>query len=89
MSDLEKIEQELEIIKNRNDRVEADKTWETSYSRRFLLALFTYLILSLYMLAIDIDRPWLNSIVPTVGFWLSTLSLPWFRKLWQKYFYKN
>ena len=87
--DLERLQQDIEAIKKRNHVVESDKAWETSYTRRLLLMVFTYFILSLYMLVVDIDRPWLNSIVPTVGFLLSTLSLPFFRKLWQKSFYKK
>ncbi|MBT4850026.1 hypothetical protein HON36_04195 [Candidatus Parcubacteria bacterium] len=87
--DFEKLEKDLEEIKNRNEQVESDKAWETSHMRRILLMIFTYLILSLYMMAIDISRPWLNSIVPTVGFLLSTLSLPFFRNIWQKRFYKK
>jgi hypothetical protein len=87
--DLEQLQKDIDIIKNRNQKVESDKAWETSYTRRLLLMVFTYFILSLYMSAIDISRPWLNSIVPTVGFLLSTLSLPFFRKMWQKNFYKK
>lgn len=86
---LEQIEKDIEIIKNRNQKVESDKSWEISYTRRILLIVFTYLILSLYMLVVDIPRPWLNSIVPAVGFLLSTLSLPFFRRLWEKYFYRK
>jgi len=89
MPDVQKIERDIKDIQQRNKAVEADKAWETSLMRRIVLMLFTYFILSIYMLAIDIPRPWLNSIVPTIGFLLSTLSLPWFRKIWQKYFYNK
>lgn len=89
MSDLERVQKDIEEIKQRNKSVEADKSWERSYMRRIVLMVFTYLILSIYMAAIEISKPWLNSIVPTVGFLLSTLSLPWFRRIWQKYFYKK
>ena len=89
MATIEQLEQEVEKLKNRNQRVEADKAWETSVSRRVLLTVFTYLALGIYMWAIDIDRPWLNAIVPTVGFMLSTLSLPWFKRLWVDQFLKK
>jgi hypothetical protein len=89
MSDFEQIKKDIEDIKQRNKSVEADKAWERSYMRRILLMVFTYLILSLYMLAIEIPKPWLNSIVPTIGFLLSTLSLPWFRRMWEKHFFNK
>jgi len=73
---------EIEIIKIRNQSVELDKAWETSFTRKILIAIFTYFSISLYLFAINIDRPWLNAIVPTIGFLLSTAILPWFKKLW-------
>ena len=84
MEELEQIKKEIELIKKRNASVEIDKAWERSYLRRFLVALFTFLSISLYMRAIHIDRPFLNAIVPTIGFMLSTLALPWFKKIWSE-----
>ncbi len=82
MTSIQQLEQEVKKLKERNERVEADKAWETSWTRRGLIALFTYLALGLYLLAIKIPAPWLNAIVPTVGFLLSTLTFPFFRRLW-------
>lgn len=79
-----RLEEEIQAIKNRNSSVETDKAWETSLTRRFFVAIFTYLSIGIYMWAIDIGRPWLNAIVPTVGFLLSTLSLPYIKKIWTK-----
>ncbi|MBI5358464.1 hypothetical protein HZB69_02430 [Candidatus Amesbacteria bacterium] len=84
MTNIEKLEKEIELLKLRNLRIEKDKLWETSYTRRLLIAVFTFLSIGIYMWAIGIDRPWLNAIVPTVGFTLSTLSLPWFKELWHR-----
>ena len=78
------IEERLQKIEERNARVEADKDWETSWTRRALLMLFTYLAIGIYMWAIGIGRPWLNAIVPAVGFLLSTLTMPFFKKMWLK-----
>jgi hypothetical protein len=76
------IEERLTTIEERNARVEADKAWETSWTRRGLLVVFTYLAIGIYMWAIGVTAPWLNAIVPAVGFLLSTLTLPIFKKLW-------
>lgn len=76
------IESRLEAIEARNNRVELDKAWETSWTRRILLTLFTYLALGMYMWAIEISRPWLNSIVPAVGFMISTFTMPWVKHKW-------
>ena len=88
MKSIRKLEKEIEQIKFRNRKVEIDKEWETSFTRRILLILFTYLAIGLYMNAADIKNPWLNAIVPSIGFLLSTLTLPFFKDLWKKYFKK-
>jgi len=89
MATVEELEKEIQQIKDRNQRVESDKAWETSFFRRFLLALFTYLAIGLYLQAINISKPWLNAIVPAVAFMLSTLAMPFFKRVWLKYFRKN
>jgi len=89
MTTLEQLEEEIEKIKKRNRRVEADKAWETSYTRRILLMIFTYLAIGVYLVVIKIPNPWLNAIVPAVAFMLSTLTLPFFKKIWLKYIYKR
>lgn len=78
------IEQRITTIEQRNERVEADKKWETSWTRRALLALFTYLAIGLYLWAIHVPRPWINAIVPAVGFMISTLTMPFFKRQWLK-----
>jgi len=83
------LEKRVEDIEKRNERVEVDKTWETSWTRRILLIIFTYLAIGLYLQAIGVLQPWLNAIVPAVAFMLSTLTLPYFKKVWIKYSYKR
>ncbi len=79
---MESIEERLAKIEQRNSRVEADKAWETSWTRRCFIALFTYLVISLYMSVIGVEKPWLNAIIPTIGFLLSTLTLSFIKKNW-------
>ncbi|HID72826.1 TPA: hypothetical protein EYP38_02690, partial [Candidatus Micrarchaeota archaeon] len=82
MATLNQLEKEIAGIKERNRRVETDKVWETSYTRRALLTLFTYLAIGFYLSAIEVPQPWLNAIVPAIAFMLSTLTLPFFKGLW-------
>jgi len=85
MSNLEDLEKRLKNIEDRNKKVEKDKAWETSLSRKILLITFTYLSIGFYLKAINIDRPWFNAIVPALGFFFSTLTLPYFKNLWLKF----
>jgi len=85
MTNPKTLEQRLEIIEKRNEKVEIDKAWETSFTRRALLLIMTYLVIGFYMNAIKIADPWVNAIVPSIGFLLSTLTLPFFKTLWLKY----
>lgn len=85
----DELEKEINLIKIRNERVEVDKAWETSLERKILLIVFTYISIGLYLNAISVPRPWLNAVVPSIGFLLSTLTLQIFKNIWKKYFYKN
>ena len=42
--------------------------------------LFTYLAISVYLWAIGIADPWLNSIVPAAAFMISSLTMPYFKR---------
>ena len=78
------LEKELHAIKERNKRVELDKSWEISLTRKLIIALLTYFVIVLFFYVADLPKPFINSIVPTIGFIFSTLSLPWFKRLWIK-----
>ena len=84
------IEQELENIKNRNKRVELDKSWETSWTRKICIMILTYLIVVIYSYLIkQYDNILLSSLVPVIGFALSTLSLKYIRKVWERKIYSK
>ena len=79
------LEKEVAAIKARNKRVETDKAWETSWTRRVCIMVLTYAVVVLYSYTISqISNIWLSSLVPVIGFTLSTLSLGLVRKLWEK-----
>ena len=79
------LKEEIEQIKDRNFRVETDKAWETSLSRKIIIAILTYFVIVVFFFTTKLPKPWINSIVPSLAFILSTLSLPLFKKLWIKF----
>jgi hypothetical protein len=89
MASLKKLEKDVIELKKRHKRVEADKARETSISRRIVLIIFTYLAIGIYLSVIGVDQAWLHAIVPAFAFMLSTLTLPYFKKLWIGKIYKK
>lgn len=85
---LKQLEAKVGLLMARNRRVEADQAWETSTTRRVLIALFTFLAIGGYLYAINLPNPWLNAVVPTAAFMLSTLTLPFFKAVWLTHFRK-
>lgn len=82
---MEELKKEIEEIKERNKRVELDKKWETSMTRKICIAVLTYIVVICYTSLIDkINNVFLSSLVPVIGFTLSTLSLSVIRKVWEK-----
>lgn len=74
----------IEEVLKRNKRVEADKAWETSWTRRGIIASVTYCIAVLFMYRIGVNDPQLNAMVPTGGYLLSTLLLSFVKTWWVK-----
>lgn len=88
MTDIEEIKRELNEIKIRNRRVEADKAWETSWTRKLLILILTYIVIAIFFHVSQLGNPFINAIVPTIGFFLSTLTVPFFKRWWLRQYKK-
>lgn len=83
--DNKELKNEIEKIKERNKKVELDKAWETSWVRRICICILTYIVVVIYSIMIkNVTSIWLSSLVPVIGFTLSTLSLKVVRNIWEK-----
>ncbi|MBT3405097.1 hypothetical protein HN832_04200 [archaeon] len=76
------IEKSIKKIQERNKRVELDKAWETSWTRRISISVLTYAVIVIFFYSAGLPKPFINSIVPSLAFILSTLTLPFFKKIW-------
>lgn len=85
---MDDIKKEIDAIKKRNKTVESDKAWETSWTRRIFIAGITYLIASWWMATIGETQVLLKACIPTGGYLLSTLSLPFVKRWWARVFKK-
>ena len=78
------LEERIKQIEERNKRVELDKKWETSYTRKICIMILTYIVVISYSYLVrNYDNILLSSLVPVIGFGLSTLSLKIIRKIWE------
>lgn len=79
------IEEEIIKIKERNNKVELDKKWETSWMRKICIMVLTYIVVVIYSYIVNnYNNIFLSSLVPVIGFTLSTLSLKLIRRIWEK-----
>ncbi len=82
---IEELEKEINEIKERNKRVELDKKWETSITRKVSICILTYIVVILFTIFVNKKgNIFLNSAVPVIGFFLSTLSLDIIKKIWKE-----
>jgi len=81
-NNIQKLKKDIEIIKERNSRVEADKAWEISWTRRLFIAISTYIIAGIWLVLIEDSLPWFKAFVPFGGYLLSTFSLSFVKKWW-------
>ena len=78
------LEARIEAIEARNSKVEQDKAWEISWTRRISIAVLTYVVFLAYLLAVNDSDPLLNALVPVVGFILSTFAMSWVKSIWRR-----
>ena len=83
------IEQEINLIKERNKRVEKDKAWEVSTFRIVFISIITYITTAIVFYIIGVKNYLLSALIPTVGYYLSTQSLPLIKKWWVNQKYKK
>lgn len=76
------LQKRVELLEARNRRVEADKAWETSWQRRTAIMVLTYLVVVFYLQFVVHINPWINTLVPVIGFFLSTLTVSLLKKEW-------
>ncbi|MCD4740535.1 hypothetical protein K8R43_05090 [archaeon] len=89
MPSIEELEKEIKEIKQRNKVVEGNKSWETSWARKIVIFVLTYIAISAYFYFAQLPDPFLNAVVPAFAFVLSTLTLPFFKKHWLKSMYNQ
>jgi len=80
--DVSYLERRIRKIEERNKRVEADKSWETSKTRSVFIAVSTYALIFIFMKLINEEHPYLNAFVASVGYLLSTATYGFLKKRW-------
>lgn len=84
MTSIEKLTKDIEAIKVRNKRVEHDKAWEMSWTRKIVILLLTYVVIVIFFFFSSLPYPFLNAIVPSLAFFLSSLTLYVIKNWWLK-----
>lgn len=80
---------EILALKARNKKVEADKAWETSWTRRAIVAIVTYIIVAAWLAMLDVPHHMLNALVPVIGYLLSIMTLPMLKQHWIERIYRK
>lgn len=81
-NELMELRSRVVALEERNARVELNKAWETSGTRKLAIVVVTYFIVLAFLLIIKNDKPFINAIVPSLGFFLSTLAVGRLREHW-------
>ncbi len=80
---------DLDPILQRNARVEADKAWETSWARKLMICVLTYVFLLIYLPMLGHEKAYLHATVPVFGYLFSTVTIPFVKKWWLENRYKK
>lgn len=79
--ELKNLEKEIENIKERNKKVELDKSWETSWTRKICIMILTYIVVIIYSYVIrKYDNIILSSLVPVIRIYIIYIILKIYKK---------
>lgn len=81
-NELETLKREVETIKERNRRVEADKAWETSKTRTTFVAISSFILIYIVMHLVNADHPFTNALISAVAYLLSTSTYGILKSWW-------
>ncbi len=84
MTELEKLKADVKKIKARNAKVEKDKAWEISWTRRVAIAAIIYILASIFLWLTATRKPFFNGLIPAVAYLLSTSTLEYLKSNWLK-----
>lgn len=76
------LEERVAKLENRNQKVEGNKAWETSWTRRGAIMVATYITVAFYLRFVLHISPWINAFVPVIGFMFSTLTITKLKQHW-------
>lgn len=89
MTEIEKLWEEVEKIKARNKRVEADKAWETSKTRMLFVSVVTFLLAYLFMNLINERESLWKALAGSIAYIASTTTYGILKAWWLKRNRKN
>ena len=89
MTSIAELKTEIEEIKKRNSRVESDKAWEESLTRKLLILVLTYMVVAVFFTMVGLQDPLLGAVVPSLAFFLSTVTFPVIKRWWVRRIYNN
>jgi len=85
----QQITEAIDEIQARNRAVDLNKKWETSLVRKALILITTYFLASVTMFIIEDSRPLVSAVIPTLGYFLSTLGFGCMKRIWIEKLEKN
>ena len=79
--ELKDLEKEIENIRERNKKVELNKSWETSSTRKICIMILTYIVVITYSYVIrKYDNILLSSLVPVIRIYVIYIILKIYKK---------
>lgn len=78
------LENRIAKLETRNRRVEGDKAWEISWTRRIAIMVLIYATIVFYLHFVIHINPWINGLVPVLGYTVSTVTVSKLKNSWLK-----
>lgn len=76
------LEHELEFTRNQKRELQLHLAWDRSWTKIVLLTVVTYIVIAFVFYCIGSKKYFVNAIIPSVAYFISTRSLSFVKKIW-------
>ncbi len=81
---LKYLEKEIDLIKERNKKVEIEKNWEISLERKISIWVITYITIVVIMYFLKFENILISALIPTFWYIISTSSLKFIKNIYME-----
>ena len=85
--EIHQLQNAIDVLREEFKEEKKQQQFHSSWTRIITISTITYVTMAIYMYLLGVNQPYYSAVIPTTGFYLSTLSVSPLRRIWLKWCY--